>query len=103
MVILGGLGSIWGVVLGAVALSFINSYLIPDVLNGIPRDVGLDFDLTQLSYGIFGFLLVIMMVLRPEGLLPERRRKLEMHGVGAGGRPPAPGPTSSSHEEARSE
>ena len=84
MVILGGLGSIWGVVLGAVALSFINSYLIPDVLNGIPRDVGLDFDLTQLSYGIFGFLLVIMMVLRPEGLLPERRRKLELHGVGAG-------------------
>jgi branched-chain amino acid transport system permease protein len=84
MVILGGLGSIWGVVLGAVALSYINSYLIPDVLNGIPRDIGLDFDLTQLSYGIFGFLLVIMMVLRPEGLLPERRRKLEMQGVGAG-------------------
>ena len=84
MVIVGGLGSIWGVVLGAVALSFVNSWLIPDVLNGIPRDIGLDFDLTQLSYGIFGFLLVIVMVLRPEGLLPERRRKLEMHGVGAG-------------------
>ena len=84
MVIVGGLGSIWGVVLGAIALSFVNSYLIPDVLNGIPRDIGLDFDLTQLSYGIFGFLLVIVMVLRPEGLLPERRRKLEMHGVGAG-------------------
>ncbi len=84
MVILGGLGSIPGVVLGAVVLSFINSYLIPDVLNALPRDVGLDFDLTQLSYGIFGFLLVIMMVLRPEGLLPERRRRLEMHGIGAG-------------------
>ena len=28
---------------------------------------------------IFGFLLVIMMVLRPEGLLPERRRKMELH------------------------
>ena len=33
MVILGGLGSIWGVVLGAVVLSFANTYLIPDVLN----------------------------------------------------------------------
>ena len=33
MVILGGLGSIWGVVLGAVALSFVNIYLIPDVLD----------------------------------------------------------------------
>jgi branched-chain amino acid transport system permease protein len=84
MIILGGLGNIWGVVLGAVVLSFANNYLIPDVLNPIPGDIGLDFDLTELSFGIFGFLLVIMMVLRPEGLLPERRRRLEMAGVGAG-------------------
>jgi branched-chain amino acid transport system permease protein len=78
MVILGGLGSIWGVVLGAVALSFIDNRLIPDVLNGVPAKIGLNFDLTELSFGIFGFLLVIMMVLRPEGLLPERRRQIEM-------------------------
>jgi branched-chain amino acid transport system permease protein len=84
MIILGGLGNIWGVVLGAVVLSFANTYLIPDVLNELPSKVGLTFDLTELSFGIFGFLLVIMMVLRPEGLLPERRRKLELGGVGAG-------------------
>ena len=36
MVILGGLGSIWGVVLGAIVLSFINNYLIPDVFNDVP-------------------------------------------------------------------
>jgi branched-chain amino acid transport system permease protein len=84
MIILGGLGSIWGVVLGAVTLSFINTRLIPDVLNGLPSKVGLDFDLTQLSFGIFGFLLVIMMVLRPQGLLPERRRRMELtEGIGA--------------------
>ena len=82
MIILGGLGSIWGVVLGAVVLSFINNRLIPDVLNEVPSEVGLDFDLTELNFAIFGFLLVIMMVLRPEGLLPERRRALEMEGVG---------------------
>ena len=74
----GGLGSIWGVVIGAIALSFINNRLIPDVLNGLPGTFGLDFDLTQLSFGIFGFLLVIMMVLRPQGLLPERRREMEL-------------------------
>ena len=73
MIILGGLGNIWGVVLGAVVLSFANTYLIPDVLNPIPDDVGLDFDLTELSFGIFGFLLVIMMVLRPEGLLARAK------------------------------
>jgi branched-chain amino acid transport system permease protein len=78
MIILGGLGSIWGVVIGAVALSFINNRLIPDVLNDVPAKIGLDFDLTELSFGIFGFLLVIMMVLRPEGLLPERRRQIEL-------------------------
>jgi branched-chain amino acid transport system permease protein len=84
MVILGGLGSIWGVVLGAVVLVIINFYLIPDVLNTKPEEwFGLDFQLSQLSFGIFGFLLVIMMVLRPEGLLPERRRQLELEeGVG---------------------
>jgi len=85
MIILGGLGSIWGVVLGAIALSFINTRLIPDVLNSVPSKIGLNFDLTQLSFGIFGFLLVIMMVLRPQGLLPERRRRIELtEGVGTG-------------------
>ncbi len=78
MIILGGLGSIWGVVVGAIALSFINTRLIPDVLNNVPGRLGLDFDLTQLGFGIFGFLLVIMMVLRPEGLIPERRRRAEL-------------------------
>ncbi len=56
MIILGGLGSIWGVVLGAIALTFINYSLIPDVLNGVPGSIGLDFELSQLSFGIFGFL-----------------------------------------------
>jgi branched-chain amino acid transport system permease protein len=78
MVILGGLGSIWGVVLGAIVLSFINNWLIPDVLNDVPGQLGLDFDMTQITFGIYGFLLVIMMILRPQGLLPERRREAEM-------------------------
>jgi branched-chain amino acid transport system permease protein len=78
MIILGGLGSIWGVVLGAVVLSFINTNLIPDVLNDVPGQLGLDFDLTELGFGIFGFLLVIMMVLRPQGLIPERRHVAEL-------------------------
>jgi branched-chain amino acid transport system permease protein len=78
MVILGGLGSIWGTVLGAIALTFINFWLLPDVLNSLPSKIGLDFDMTQITFGIYGFLLVIMMILRPQGLLPERRRALEM-------------------------
>jgi len=83
MIILGGLGSIWGVVLGAIVLSFVNNRLIPDVLDSVPGKLGLSFNLTDLGFGIFGFLLVIVMVLRPEGLLPERRRQIELtEGVG---------------------
>jgi branched-chain amino acid transport system permease protein len=78
MIIVGGLGSIWGAVLGALLLSYINYYLIPDVLNGLPGTFGLSFSLTDLSFGIFGFLLVFVMVLRPQGLFPERRRTLEL-------------------------
>jgi branched-chain amino acid transport system permease protein len=84
MIIVGGLGSIWGVVLGALMLSYINYYLIPDVLNTLPQKVGLNFDLTQLSFGIFGFLLVLVMILRPQGLFPERRRRMELtHAIDA--------------------
>jgi branched-chain amino acid transport system permease protein len=84
MIILGGLGSIWGVALGAVLLQLVNRYLIPDVLNDKAQS-WFNFDLTQLSFSIFGFILVLVMLIRPEGLLPERRRKLELReGIGVG-------------------
>jgi branched-chain amino acid transport system permease protein len=84
MIILGGLGSIWGVALGAIILQLVNRYLIPDVLNTKAQS-WFHFDLTQLSFSIFGFILVLVMLIRPEGLLPEKRRKLELReGVGAG-------------------
>jgi branched-chain amino acid transport system permease protein len=83
MIIVGGLGSIWGAVLGALLLANINFYLIPDVLNPLPGDLGLNFSLTDLQVSIFGFLLVLVMVLRPQGLFPERRRRLELaEGIG---------------------
>jgi branched-chain amino acid transport system permease protein len=78
MVVLGGLGSIWGVVVGAIVLSAINHYLLPKVLYDLPGNVGLDFDLSEISSGIYGFLLVLIMLLRPEGLLPERRHRMAL-------------------------
>ncbi len=78
MVIIGGLGSIWGAVVGGMLLGYINNYLIPDVLNGLPAALGLNFPLTEIEFGIFGFLLVLVMILRPQGLIPERRRSLEL-------------------------
>jgi branched-chain amino acid transport system permease protein len=73
MVVLGGLGSIWGVVLGAIVLSVVNHYLLPEVLYDLPRTLGLDFDLSMVSSGIYGLILVVVMLLRPQGLAPARR------------------------------
>ena len=75
MVVLGGLGSIWGVVLGAIVLSAINNLLLPRVLADLPGQIGLDFDMSQVSSGIYGFLLVLLMLLRPQGLLPAGPRR----------------------------
>jgi branched-chain amino acid transport system permease protein len=84
MIILGGLGGVWGAVIGGVALTFIDRKL-PDILDplDIPGKLGLNLSIADLKIGIFGFLLVIMMVLRPQGLFPERRRKIELtEGIG---------------------
>jgi branched-chain amino acid transport system permease protein len=85
MIILGGLGGVWGAVVGGVVLTLIDRK-VPDWLDplDIPQKLGLgDVSIADLKIGIFGFLLVIMMVLRPQGLLPERRRKMELtEGVG---------------------
>jgi branched-chain amino acid transport system permease protein len=78
MVIIGGMGNISGVILGAIFLSLLNRDLLPE-LNTYPDKLGLDFDVTSINFGIFGFFLLVMMVLRPEGFLPSSRRKLELH------------------------
>ena len=46
------------------------------------RSSGSTSSSTEIEFGIYGFLLVIVMVLRPQGLIPERRRRLEMTGRG---------------------
>jgi branched-chain amino acid transport system permease protein len=61
MVVLGGLGSIWGVVAGAVVLSVVNNYVLP---------TGLSVDVSQIAPGLYGFALVLLVLLRPQGLLP---------------------------------
>jgi branched-chain amino acid transport system permease protein len=76
MIILGGLGSIWGATVGAIVLSFINYYVIQKL--SVPGFLHLHVQLADIAIGIFGFLLVFIMVIRPEGILPERRRKLEL-------------------------
>jgi branched-chain amino acid transport system permease protein len=81
MVILGGVGSVWGVLLGGMILGYLNVEGLATIgskiqQSGIPKLDG--FDPTKYQFGIYGFIIVVMMLLRPTGLIPERRHKIEM-------------------------
>ncbi len=65
MVVCGGAGSIGGVVAGAVAVSAMTNYLLPEVVHGLPQKLGLDVDFSGITSGLYGLLLVLAVVLRP--------------------------------------
>jgi branched-chain amino acid transport system permease protein len=64
LIIIGGMGSIPGVLLGAL------------VLVGLPEILR---EFADFRYLVYGAVLVAMMLTRPEGLIPEARRELELH------------------------
>jgi branched-chain amino acid transport system permease protein len=82
MVVLGGMGSVWGVVLGAVSLQLLQSWFLEDI-SGWIHDLGnaigqpwmLRIDLTESIELIFGLILVFMMLYRRDGLIPATRKQ----------------------------
>jgi len=70
VVIVGGMGSIPGVMVGALVLI--------GVLGG-PRSPGLLAEFSQYKLLIYGMILIVMMLKRPEGLIPSARRSRELH------------------------
>jgi len=77
MVILGGMGSVWGVIAGAMILGYLDREGLATIGSKI-QDAGLNFDPTKYQFGIYGVIIVSMMLLRPAGLIPERRHKIEL-------------------------
>ena len=77
MVILGGMGSIWGVTVGGLILAYLNFDGLSTIGSKI-QSAGLDFDPTKYQFGIYGVIIVLMMLFRPAGLIPERRHKIEL-------------------------
>jgi ABC-type branched-subunit amino acid transport system permease subunit len=93
MVVLGGMGNIWGVAAGAFVIYEIQSQGLKQ-LNVFFQGVNLpaihlgflNIDLSTINfldyqYLLYGLALVGMMLLRPEGLFPSRRRRAELHDV----------------------
>ncbi len=80
MVVLGGMGSVAGVVLGALILQLLQSWFLQDLsqwLHALGRVTGIGFleqiELVQSIELIFGIILVVMMLYRREGLIPAQR------------------------------
>ncbi|HLF28130.1 MAG TPA: branched-chain amino acid ABC transporter permease [Anaerolineae bacterium] len=87
MVILGGIGSIPGVILGAGLVTILNLKILPDLaltLNqlrqqgGIWAQLSTQLDPAKYQRFVFGIILVVMMIKRPAGLLPAKRRQMEL-------------------------
>ena len=82
MVIVGGMGNIWGVVVGALVIQYLNLKGLDKIgerLNEGIGAVGIEstIDIPKYKFLIFGLLLVVMMLFRPEGLIPSARRRAE--------------------------
>jgi branched-chain amino acid transport system permease protein len=71
-VVMGGSGNIAGAILGGALISY-----IPDRLRGI-SDPLFHTDLYEFRFAIFGVMIIVIMVLRPQGLIPSRRRAMEL-------------------------
>jgi branched-chain amino acid transport system permease protein len=96
MVILGGLGNMTGVLLGCIIImaadrlylpqlaqvlkGFLNTSVLPNIGNPALRDfLAISVDPIQMRLFLFGLVLVVMMIVRPEGLVPNARRRAELH------------------------
>jgi branched-chain amino acid transport system permease protein len=98
MVVLGGMGNVWGVMLGALVLAWFNATGLKQTGNSFNSFFGTHIDFTSYSFLIFGGVLVLMMLFRREGLLPEARTRLvlrepgrtEAEALGADMEAPAP-------------
>jgi branched-chain amino acid transport system permease protein len=78
MVILGGIGNVWGVMVGAALLAYLNQAGLADTGAWINEHLHVAIDVPQYEFGIYGVILLIVMLFRPNGLIPEKRHKLEL-------------------------
>ena len=78
MLVLGGMGNIAGVIAGSLILSALNMIILPQA-NNIAASMNVHVDFTNYRFMIYGIVLVLMMLFKPEGLLPSRQRRDELH------------------------
>jgi ABC-type branched-subunit amino acid transport system permease subunit len=86
MIVLGGMGNPFGVAVGAFVLYNIQNVLLKQ-LNAVTDNLNIpilqDIDFVKFQFLLFGIALVLMMMFRPEGLIPSQRRRQELHSAEA--------------------
>jgi branched-chain amino acid transport system permease protein len=85
MVVLGGLGSIQGAIVGAAIVIALNQLVLVEISRVLqlvklpPR-----FDPTQYQQLIYGVILIAMMIVRPKGLVPAKRNPAKLENLERG-------------------
>jgi len=80
IVVLGGMGSIPGVIVGALLIRGIPELIQGLIVSGLVQVSGdASSAITGYRFLVFGLLMVIMMAVRPQGILPSKRRARELH------------------------
>ncbi len=92
MVILGGMGNVWGVMAGAAFLAYLNEFGLGNIgawidLHIHPFGHHPNLNVPLYASGIYGVIIVVVMLFRPEGLLPSSRRSAELHATEAHDQP----------------
>jgi branched-chain amino acid transport system permease protein len=98
MVILGGIGSIPGVIIGAVVVTVLNLQVLQSfslylaqlrqsdavipIINFAWKNLSNQLDPSKYQRLVFGIILIVMMIYRPTGILPAVRRKRELSSAG---------------------
>jgi len=76
MVIIGGMGNVWGAILGAIIVEGLNRWMLPS-LTTWGAQLGIHIQFSNWNMMIFGVILVLMMLYRPQGFLPNKARIIQ--------------------------
>ena len=85
-IVLGGMGNPFGVAVGAFILYNIQAVLLKQLnatMENLHVPILQDIDFVKFQFLLFGIALVLMMMFRPEGLIPSQRRRRELHAADA--------------------
>lgn len=84
MVVLGGMGSVPGVILGAAIVTILNTQVLTEISNWLTQlqttsgiNIPSALSPSKMQRFIFGLLLIIFAIYRPQGLIPHKNRKTD--------------------------